>query len=231
MARIEFGPLVANARGKVGGGVFTRAKSGAVLRIRVKPRNPRSDAQSGVRAYLTSAARAFKALGATDLALWNGYAGSITKHNKTTGQAYTPSAMNIFTELAAKFLQLNPAGTIPSAPPTSPYVEDATTVTAAGGSGIVTFTASADAVSGSTLECLLQPLKSANRTPTARGYRTEGFSIVAHGTPKVISHLSADYLHPSSPIPAGVYVPAYRFCHLADGQVGQLHVLPAVTVT
>lgn len=231
MAKVAFGSIVSNARGKIGGIVFGKPHSGPNIRIRVRPTNPRSDGQSAIRADLTAASRAFKALSADDLALWRDYASGITKHQSVSGTAYHPTPIDAFTALAVKFLQIAPAGTIPSTPPTTPYVPDTPGITCAGGSGKVTFTAANDQAAGSKSELLLQPLKSANRTPSPKGYRTQMFWTADNATPVDVDHLAADYLHPSSALPAGTYVPAYRAVKTATGEQGSLIVLPAVTVT
>ena len=71
--------------------------------------------------------------------------------------------------LAARFLQVSPAGTIPLTPPASAFNGDGCTVTAAGGAGKVTFTASAANGANITTELLPQP----------NGYRTKGFQVFA----------------------------------------------------
>src|SRR5688572_29912338 len=53
VAKISFGVIVTNARGKVGGGVFTKSRSGDVLRRRVVPSNPQTGPQTAVRSYLS----------------------------------------------------------------------------------------------------------------------------------------------------------------------------------
>lgn len=220
MALISMGALAADIRNKVGSNVFTRTKSGNTVRIRIVPRNPRSTAQVTARANMTAAAKAYKALSSANVADWEAYALGITHHQKVSGQAFHPSAISAFTALASKFLQITPGGTIPTSPPATPYVPDTVTVTAAGGSGQVTFTGSADNAAGSKTEVLLQALASPNRTPSANGYRNEGFSAVPNGTPVVVSGLAA-----------GDYVPAYRMVKTATGEVGPLHTLATVTVS
>lgn len=220
MAKIGLGVIVSQIRGKVGGGVFTRAHNGATLRVRVRPTNPRSTEQSAVRGYMTVASRAFKALSSSSLAAWQDYANSITKVNAISGASYHPTAINVFVALAAKFLQISPAGTIPTTPPASPFEGDTITVTAAGGSADITFTGSADNASGIKTEVLIQKLASANRKPNPNGYRHQSFSAVPMGTPVVVSGLSA-----------GEYSPAYRFVKTATGQETGLVVLPNVTVS
>jgi hypothetical protein len=51
MAKINFGQTVNDARGKLGGTVFSKNKSGAYTRRKVTPANPRTVAQSRVRNF------------------------------------------------------------------------------------------------------------------------------------------------------------------------------------
>jgi hypothetical protein len=220
MAKIGLGVVVAQIRGKVGGGVFTRAKNGATLRVRVTPSNPNTAAQSSVRANLSAAATAFKALTSGQLQDWVDYANGITRSNPIAGASYHPSAISVFVGLASKFLQVNPGGTIPVVPPAAPFEGDTITVAAVGGADSVTFTGSADNTAGATTELLLQRLPSANRTPNPNGYRSHGFSDDPDTTPVVVTGLSE-----------GVYVPAYRFVDEATGEQTGLVVLDPVTVT
>jgi len=220
LAKIGFGVIVAQARGKVGGGVFTHARNGATLRTRVKPSNPRTSAQTGVRSYLTDASRAFKSLGATDLAAWKDYVAGITKTNAISGSTYHPSAISAFVALGAKFLQLTPAGSIPTSPPAAPFEGDTITVTAAGASGKITFTGSGANAVGVHTELLYQRLPSANRVPNPKGYK--------HGAFKAMAAMS---LTQDVTLTPGEYIPAYKFVEDATGQQSGLVILPQVTVT
>lgn len=46
MALIKFGMMMTDARGKLGGHVFTKARNGATIRTKVSPANPQTSAQS-----------------------------------------------------------------------------------------------------------------------------------------------------------------------------------------
>lgn len=54
MAKILFGAGVADARNKLGGHVFTKNRNGAVLRMKVSPTQPRSQAQLNVRSQFAA---------------------------------------------------------------------------------------------------------------------------------------------------------------------------------
>lgn len=54
MALIKYGPAIADARGSVGGTVFTRGPFGPVMKQRTTPTNPNTDKQAAARALLTT---------------------------------------------------------------------------------------------------------------------------------------------------------------------------------
>lgn len=219
MSKVAFTPIVGNARGKVGNTVFTKARNGATIRIRVKPLNPRSSGQQSVRSYLAAASRAFKALSASDLGEWENYAAGLTYVNPVSGQSYHPAAINIFNKLSVKFLQVTPAGTIPSTPPATPFTGDAVTVAATADTDSITWTASGANGAGIKTECLYQLLPSANRKPSATGYKSAGFYAAAGGS--LTNDVTLD---------AGIYATAYRFVKTATGEATPLVVGEVVTV-
>ena len=217
MAQGSLGVLFNSLRGKAGRVVFARSKDGTVIKPRVTARNPRTPAQVAVRTNLSKSASAYKNMTPAQVSTWLSYANSITKHDGRTGKAYQPSAITAFTALASKFLQANPVGVVPMTPPAAAFAGDVVLVAAVGAAGKVTFTASAANAAGVTTEMLLQPLKSRNRTPQPKGYRTRAFQAFAVGTLSNIVTTAA-----------GWYVPAYRFVNSATGQVSGTVILPAV---
>lgn len=62
MALIKFGNIAADARGKVGGIVYSKNSSGAYVRQKVTPVNPRTASQSAVRALFGTISTAWKSL-------------------------------------------------------------------------------------------------------------------------------------------------------------------------
>lgn len=221
MAIFSPSALIGEIRNKVGSNVFTRGRSGATVRLRVTPHNPSTAAQASVRANLTDASRAFKELGASDLALWQDYGQSLTYTNRVNGTSYHPSAIDIFCKLSTKFLQITPGGTIPVAPPTGPYTPDTITITAADDVGAIEFTASAAIDAGEQVEVLIQKLASPNRVANPNGYRSAGF----------YSPAAMALTFTTSALVPGTYAVAYRLVNEDTGEAGPIHILPYVTVT
>jgi hypothetical protein len=210
----------ADLRGKDGSVVIQKGKSGLKLTPRNKARNPKSTAQTGVRNNMSKSSKLFAAMTATQAAAWNAYGATQTKRNAISGTTYTSSGINAFNALATKFLQVNPAGTVPMTPPTSVYTGDSITVTATSGIGQVTFTASGANSTSTKTELLLQPLKGKNRQPGAKGYRTKAFFQFAAGT-----------LTTTVTVPAGYYAAGYRFVSTITGQETALIPLPVLTIS
>lgn len=204
----------------MGTDVFTAGRSGPTTRIRRKGRNPKTVAQTQVRANLTKASQTFKNLTPAQVLVWANYASGIVKRNAVNGKSYSPSALNAFTTLATKFLQANPSGTIPVVPPTTAFSGDLITVTCTGGTGLVNFTASGANSANVKTELLVQPLKSRNRTPNPKGYRSRGF--FAFTAPSGLTTTVA--------VPTSAYAVGYRFVNTQTGQATAIVALPIVTV-
>lgn len=212
---------VSAIRGKLGGQVFTKGRSGATLRVRVKGANPRSAAQSTVRANLAQGSRAASALSSTNRALWVSYGQSLTFHNPVSGAAYNPSWITIYNKLWQDLKLATVGAATPTTPPASPYSGDTITLTAAGSSGTITWTGSAQQTAGSTTFFLMQKLKSANRTPGAKKY------VIA----KVLPVPATPFQVTKTGLPAGTYAVGYKFVNTTTGQSSLPVFLGNVTVS
>ena len=98
MARIKFGMMMTDARGKLGGHVFTKAKSGATIRTKVTPLNPKTSAQSEARSALGANSQAWRTLSEAQRLAWNSAAQEVSKTN-AFGDTYFPSGKNYFTAI------------------------------------------------------------------------------------------------------------------------------------
>ncbi len=220
MAKGISGGLVAGLTGKAGNTVFVHQRDGTVtVRSYTTPRNPKTAAQEVVRANTRKASAAFNALSPAQYAAWQVYARSLTTTNPQTGLAQTPRAHLLYIHLAAKLLQAVPSATLPTVPPTQEFVGDGIRVSAAAVTGNITFTASASNAANVVTELLLQPLKSAHRTPVLRSYRPAAFfSFAAKGLSKTV------------PTAAGWVACAVRFVHTGTGQASSIIELGKVQV-
>lgn len=126
MARIKFGMMMTDARGKLGGHVFTKARSGATVRTKVSPTNPRTSAQSSARGSLASLSQAWSALSEVQRVAWNSAAQEVGKTN-IFGDAYFPSGKNYFTAVNKNLLLCGSAmESFPPARETMPVIDSIT---------------------------------------------------------------------------------------------------------
>ena len=220
MAKIIADGLGIKLHGKAGNSVFVETIYGTVLRPRTTPANPKTPAQEAARTRLASASAAFIALSPANRLLWINYAAGVFIQDKRGGLPHPARPQTVFNGLAAKYLQVHPGGAIPQTPPTSPFFGDSVTVTAAGGTGHITFTASAANGANVVTELLLQPLAHLSRAPKPNLYRPVSFA-----------HFAAGSLSFSASVAPGAYAPAFRFVNSLTGQQTDLVRLAAVLVT
>ena len=98
MAKIKFGAMMVDARGKLGGHVFSKNRGGAYVRTKVTPANPQTADQVEQRARLATASQGWKALTEAQRLSWNGAVGSYQSTN-VFGDIVNPSGAQLHTRL------------------------------------------------------------------------------------------------------------------------------------
>lgn len=98
MARIKFGMMMTDARGKLGGQVFSKTRSGATVRTKVTPTNPQTTAQALARALFGTISQGWRNLTDADRQTWNSATQDIAKTN-VFGDQYFSSGKNYFQEV------------------------------------------------------------------------------------------------------------------------------------
>ena len=106
MALIKWGAFVTDGRGKVGGQVLTKGRSGAVIRNKVTPTNPNTARQSAARSLLSQFSQQWKTLTQGERDAWNAAVSSFTKTN-VFGDTVSPSGKNLFTKLNINLSLIN----------------------------------------------------------------------------------------------------------------------------
>ena len=96
MSKIKWGAIVVDGRGKLGGHVFTKTRSGATMRTKVTPVNPQTTAQAAARSRLGSQSQAWRGLTEAQRLGWNSLADEVIKTN-IFGDNYSPTGKNLFT--------------------------------------------------------------------------------------------------------------------------------------
>ena len=98
MSKIKWGAIVVDGRGKLGGHVFTKTKSGATMRTKVTPVNPQTVAQASARSRLGGNSQAWANLTEEQRESWQVRAAETSKTN-VFGDQYFPSGKNLFTSI------------------------------------------------------------------------------------------------------------------------------------
>ena len=199
-------------RGRLGNIVYSQTQSGeTIARAYAPPRQPNTPKQARTKAAMGRAGQAWRDLTPEQAAAWQDYALSLTTTDAGTGRARTPRPQNVFTALALKLQQRNPAAVLPVLPPSQAFFGDGIRVTISGGSGEMVFTASGPNSANVATELLIQPLPSIHRKPEAAKHRSAAF--VDFGLGILDFGLPAD---------AGIYAAAVRFVQVETGQAGPL---------
>ena len=109
MAKITFGQIVSDVRGKIAGMVFAKGHYGNYIRTKATPINPNSLAQSNVRNYMTLASRAWKALTDAQRLQWSGPQYAQSKNNQIGGS----KSLTGFNTFVQAYLNLKTIGIAP----------------------------------------------------------------------------------------------------------------------
>lgn len=98
MAKVKFGMFMTDARGKVGGQVFSKNRAGAYVRTKVTPSNPRTPSQMFGRSILGSLSGSWSGLTDAQRRAWNS---AVDDWMKTDifGDSRKPTGKNLFTGL------------------------------------------------------------------------------------------------------------------------------------
>lgn len=149
MASLLLGGGVIDARGSIGGNCFSRARSGATLKARIKGTNPISLRQSIARVNLNQVVKAWQfQLTDIDRLAWAAWASSNPVLNRF-GQTVTQAAFNAFCQLNTRLLAI----TVPISltPPASTAINTMVSLTITcdqGGSPIYEVNPQATALTG-----------------------------------------------------------------------------------
>jgi hypothetical protein len=112
------GTLTTDARGKLGGVVFTRARNGTNVKAQGVSTAKATAAQQLARSGLAAAAAAWNVLSAADQATWSALAAQYTLRN-SLGQTYSPTGRQLWNRawIASDYTDSGFSHTAPSSPP------------------------------------------------------------------------------------------------------------------
>lgn len=96
--KIKFGAIVVDGRGKLGGHVASKNRSGSYLRTKVTPSNPQTIAQTLVRTIFGAISAGWSALTAAQIAAWNNAVDDFTSTD-IFGDIKKPSGKALYQKL------------------------------------------------------------------------------------------------------------------------------------
>lgn len=98
MAKVKFGMMMTDARGKIGGQVFSKNRGGAYVRTKVTPSNPQTADQVAQRALLAENSQAWRSLTEAQRLAWNSSVSNFSSTN-VFGDIVNPTGANLHTKL------------------------------------------------------------------------------------------------------------------------------------
>jgi len=104
--KIKWGALVTDGRGKIGGQVASKNRSGAYMRTKVSPSNPQTSFQLAVRAILAALSSGWRDLTQEARDSWDNAVNDFQKTN-VFGDVTTPTGKNLYTRLNAALSSVN----------------------------------------------------------------------------------------------------------------------------
>lgn len=220
MAVIKLSPFTTAISGSMKNLTFSSTKDVTIMKSRETGANPNTAAQSTARNYFGRSSKGYALLTPTELLSWKAYAEKQVYVGKTSKEPYVPNAFQAYKKLTNVWYAANGGvGTPPSSAPTTAFAGDVITLSAAASGSVVTISASAASAPNVVVEVWLQPLRNANRKPSAKGFRVRGYlTFTGTGLSKTIS------------VTPGSWAAQYRFVNKATGQAGPMASLPVTGV-
>jgi hypothetical protein len=114
--KVKFGSIIVDGRGKLGGHVYSKNRSGAYVRTKVTPDNPQTSYQTEARSKLAQFSSSWKGLTQTQRDAWDGAVEDYAKTN-IFGDLIKPTGKNLYTALNMNLANVNePSIAVPPLP-------------------------------------------------------------------------------------------------------------------
>jgi len=120
--KAKFGMIVTEGRGKIGGHVASRNRSGAYFRTKVSPVNPSTSAQVLARLVLSNFSTSWRTLSQAERDAWNAAVGDFASTD-IFGDLRNPTGKNLYTKLNVNLVNIGaaPISTPPLLSDTAPH--------------------------------------------------------------------------------------------------------------
>jgi hypothetical protein len=233
VAKINFGGVVQDARGKQNGIVYSKNKSGAYVRRKVTPVNPQSTAQAAIRNSFATWSKQWSAtLTSAERAAWTTFANTYPRVD-VFGNSITLNGLNQY--IAINQVGVSLGASVFTLPPTSVYSPTTPIVEldAAATSESVTFTPGALATNAMQFwGVYMTPPLPAGRSSVKATYRLIGYVPQQHTGTIIPVDVSSAYVDRFGPLIVGYSINALITC--VDGTtavptVGQPFTAPITT--
>lgn len=209
--KVQHGIVYSDTSGKFGGGVATKGRYGAVVRTKVKPKQPSSNYAAVVRANFTSVSAAWRTLTASQVSGWNAVA-KTTKLSDIMGRQYSPSGFQLFSSYNCNLLAIGKSIvlTVPTLDAVATMSSASLSAVASG--AVVTLTYSPAVPADASFKIFATPGLPVGRAVKASDFRQIGNLVTASSSPFALTTLYA------AKYPAG----------LTAGQVVYVRVVPVL---
>jgi hypothetical protein len=216
--KMKFGAIVVDGRGKIGGHVASKNRSGAYLRTKVTPVNRNSDAQIAVRGRLTLISKAWRGLVADVILAWNA---AVSDYKKTDifGDIKNPTGFTLYQKLNNNSLRNGGAAiATPPLPVAVPYLTTFTPTAVHGGAVSIAF-AVTPVPAGECYEIMATKALSAGISFVKSEFRIISHLAPAEATPYVATDDYNDVFGTVGAAGQKIFFQV-RVCKLATGQMG-----------
>ena len=218
LAFLKQNPNNSGIRGRLAGQVYSGEGTDTVVKEYTKPSHSHSEAVQRTEAAFTRGTQGWGLLTDEERAAWTLAAKKVMSKDPKRIRPVPIKGNNLYCALTAKFLQLNPAGTVPSMPPATKFLGDSVGCGVESEAGALVITGDRVNRAGVTTEVLLQRLDAAYRTPT-KEYTHAAFHVFTVSSPRL-----------TVPVALGAYSVAVQFVATASGEVSGFQVLGTTMV-
>jgi len=188
--KVQHGIVYSDTSGKFGGGVATKGRYGAVVRTKVKPKQPTSNYAAIVHANFSAVSAAWRTLSAAQVAGWNLIAKS-TKLSDIMGRQYSPSGFQLFSSLNCNLLSIGKTIvlTVPTLEALATMTSASLTAVAAG--GVITLTYAPAVPADVSFKVFATPSIPVGKTVKASDFRQIGNLVTANASPFALTTMYA----------------------------------------
>lgn len=180
--KMKFGAIVTDGRGKIGGHVASKNRSGAYLRTKVTPVNGQTSFQTAVRNRFTVLAQAWRELTAAQRDAWNAAVADFARTN-VFGDLHNPTGASLYQRLNNNLVTIGESPI--STPPLPSAVGEvvAVSLAVAAGAGTMSLVMSGAVPAGTSVKVFACAPVSAGKSFVKSEYRLIDVLAAAEATP------------------------------------------------